>query len=95
MIYSKFSNVPTDPDSRTTYSKVLKIGKYDALHQKWNWDGIRAESFIFANADIAGMTDEELKKLVRSSPLVKDESDFTLQRMRSGYTFVNFNFEVT
>jgi hypothetical protein len=63
------------------------------LHQKWYWDGIIAESIIFANEDIVGITDAEIETIVRLSPLVKADSKITLKRSKSGFTFVNFNFE--
>ena len=90
----KFGRVPTEKDTRILYRKEVQIGNYDILYEKWNWEGIKAESFIFANDDISGLTDEQIEHEVRKSQLVKGESQITLKRLKE-FTFVNFNFETT
>ena len=59
----------------------------------WSWEGISAESIIFASGDISDLNDEELELEVRKSPLVNSDSAITIKRLPAGYTFVNFNFE--
>ena len=59
----------------------------------WVWDGITAESFIYLSADIATLTDDEVKTLSKSSPMIKENSELTMSRNAEGYTFVNFNFK--
>jgi hypothetical protein len=41
---------------------------------------------------VADLTDEELIAEVKTSPLLKEESQVTLKRGDSGFVFVNFNF---
>jgi hypothetical protein len=91
---NKFSSVSKDKDTRILFRKELKLGNYDVLHEKWNWEGIKAESIIFANDDISGLTDEEVEQEVRKSPFIKEDSQITLKRLEE-FTFVNFNFEIT
>jgi len=55
----------------------------------WSWEGISAESIIFASDDISDLTDEELEQEVRTSPLISKESAVTIKCLDSGYTFVN------
>lgn len=43
--------------------------------------------------DIAGLSDEEIEREVKSSPLLKPDSSITMKKSESGFTFVNFNFE--
>lgn len=89
----KFENVPVEEDTVILFELEGNLGEYKILYQKWYWEGITAESFIFANEDVAERTDEEIIELVLSSPAVKSEkSDITLSRSDSGFTFVNFNF---
>ncbi len=70
-----------------------KTEDYDVLYQIWSWNGVTAESFIFLSSDISDLTDEEVKTLAKSSPLIKADSELTMSRNAEGYTFVNFNFK--
>lgn len=90
---NKFDKVPVEEDTKIIFQQEAKFGKYDVLYQKWFWDGITAESVIFANEDIAGLDEEIITKEVKSSPLVNKDSQLTFKRSDSGFTFVNFNFE--
>ena len=90
----KFANVPVEADTRILFRKEAKLGKYDVLYEKWNWEGIKAESIIFANDDVSELPDDEIEKEVRKSPLVKEGSQITLKRSEE-FTLVNFNFEIT
>lgn len=90
----KFDNVPVEKDTRILFRKVRKLGEYDVLYEIWSWDGINAESVIFANDDVNGLEDSEIEELVKKYGSFKKGSGITLKREKSGYTFVNFNFEV-
>ena len=90
---SKFESVPIDEDTVIMFQQEAKLGEYDVLYQKWHWDGITAESFIFASEDIVSIDDHEVEVEVRMSPLLKADSKITLTRSETGFTFVNFNFE--
>jgi hypothetical protein len=89
----KFKNVPVEGDTRILFRQEAEFGTYEVLYEMWSWEGISAESIIFASDDISDLTDEELEQEVRKSPLVKKESAVTIKRLDSGFTFVNFNFE--
>jgi len=89
---NKFKNVPVDSDTKILSQKEVKLGEYEALYQKWFWDGITAESLIFLKEDVSHIDDEAMKEEVLNSPLANAESSVTLTRTESGYVFVNFNF---
>jgi hypothetical protein len=89
---SKFDNVPIENGTNIFFELNATLDDYNVLYQMWNWDGITAESFIFLSSDIADLTDEELKALAKSSPIIKADSELTLVRHVYGYTFVSFNF---
>ena len=89
----KFDGVPVDEDTKTLFRLEAKLGEFDILYEKWTFEGVTAESFIFANDDISGMTDEEIEQEVRKSPLVKNGSEILIKRLDAGFTFANFNFE--
>lgn len=91
----KFANVPMESDTRLLIQADTQVNGIDALYQKWIWEGISAESLIFANADVANMNEIQLKKLVAESAFVtdKDIELMTNNKSESGFTFVNFNFE--
>jgi hypothetical protein len=90
----KFDQVPVEEDTKIIFQQETKFGQYDVLYQKWFWDGITAESLIFANEDIAGIDKNEIVEQVRSSPLLKDDKEITFKKSDSGFTFVNFNFKI-
>jgi len=87
----KFDAVPVESDTAILVSLEMKLYEYKILYQKWVWDGIYGESFIFSSADIASLSDDELKALGRSSPMIKPEGSVTLTRGEQ-YAFLNFNF---
>ena len=89
----KFDAVPIEADTQILFQLNAKLDDYDVLYQMWVWDGITAESFIFLSTDIATLTDEEVKTLAKSSPMIKEDSELTMSRNAEGYTFVNFNFK--
>ena len=88
----KFKMVPVDPDTRVLKRSLTTVGGYDALHERWSFDGVKAESLVFLSDDIAGVSDEVLERLVRETEGVDTGSQITLKRSKSGFTFVNFNF---
>ena len=91
---SKFDNVPVVEDTKILFELEATLGEYKVLYQKWFWDGNTAESIIFANEDVINLTDKEIEREVRTSPLLQKASKITLSRSKSGFTFVIFNFEI-
>ena len=87
----KFENIPVEEDTKILFSSPMKWGELDIVYQKWNWDGINAESIIFLNEDVSEMDDEALEAEVREGPLVWKDSQVTIKRGEN-FTFVNFNF---
>lgn len=93
IVSDKFKTVPVENDTRVLHQKIITIGDYEVMHQKWGWEGIKAESIIFTNEDVADLTEAEIKELVKDSLQVEgDESKMTFSRSSKGFTFVNFNF---
>lgn len=88
----KFADVPIEPDTRILSRSLGAIDDLDALHQRWNWEGVVGESLIFVSEEVEGLGDEELRQLARGSSLAEDGTDFTIKRSQAGFTFVNFNF---
>lgn len=89
----KFDSVPVEKDTKIILSQQMMFGEYEILYQKWFWDGIYGESIIFLSEDISTVSDEELETIIKSSPIVKSDSKITMSRLKTDYTFVNFNFE--
>ena len=87
----KFNDIPMDKDTKILFSSPMKWGNLDIVYQKWNWEGILAESIIFLNEDVEDMDDEALESTVRVGPLVGKDSQITIRRLEN-FTFVNFNF---
>ena len=89
----KFETVPKDQDTVVNFEVEAHLGNYELLYQKWSWDGVAAESFIFLDGDVAHLNDDELTALIKKSPIVETGSQCTLSRGSNGFTFVNFNFQ--
>ncbi len=51
------------------------------------------ESIIFASEDINDCSEEDIVNNVKTSPLLKKDTQITFKRSEAGYVFVNFNFE--
>jgi hypothetical protein len=90
---NKFAAVPIEKGTNILFELNATLEDYDVLYQIWSWDGVTAESFIFLSPDIADLTDEEVITLVKSSPMIKADSDLTMNRHEESYTFINFNFK--
>jgi len=88
----KFDSVPVEEDTKIIFSQQMMFEEYDILYQKWFWDGIYGESMIFSTEDLSFVNMEDLIKRVKSSPIVKSDSDITVSDSKSGFTFMNFNF---
>ena len=88
----KFAGVPLDPDTEILSQSLVTIDGVDALHQRWNWEGMLGESLVFVSEDVKGLGDGGLKELAVASSLVQEGSDFTVKTHPGGFTFVNFNF---
>lgn len=92
MTDNKFQNVPIEPDTRVLSRKPYTIGGYETLHERWSWDGVKGETLVFVSSEVSGLGDGELRELVTKSELFNADSQVTIKRSDSGYTFVNFNF---
>ena len=88
---NKFKNIPVEEDTKILMSSPMRWGELDIVYQKWNWEGIRAESIIFLNEDVKEMSDEALESVVRDGPIVREGSQMTIKK-GDDFTFVNFNF---
>lgn len=90
---NKFANIPLDPDTTILEEKPIKLEEFDAFYQKWNWDGITAESVIFLSADVNHLDDSELGLLITKSGPFAFSGSMTIKRNPEDYTFTNFNFK--
>lgn len=52
-----------DEDRGIISREQIKIGDYDAIHEKWVWDGIYADSYVFFNEDIKDLCEEDVLTL--------------------------------
>ncbi len=89
---SKFQNVPIESDTVILGQEEVTIKNVTALKQSWSWDGIAGESLIFDSQDTKNMNDEELLAFINSNG-IEIIGQATFKRDKSGYCFVNFNFE--
>ncbi|MDF7825828.1 hypothetical protein P4B35_17495 [Pontiellaceae bacterium B12227] len=90
----KFESIPTDTNTHIILSLECELDSFDVLYQRWSYEGILAESFIFLEADLSSMNDEMLETLARKSPMIEANSKITIRRSVDGFAFVNFNFKI-
>ena len=91
---SKFNNIPEQKDTKIIFRTETRFGDFVVVYEKWEWDGILAESIIFNEDDVSEMNDDEIINKVKDSPLFDEKlykGDPTI-RHNSGFVFVNFNF---
>ena len=91
---SKFNNIPEQENTEIIFRAEVKFGDLDVVYEKWEWDGILAESIIFDEDDVSEMNDDEIINQVRGSPLFDEKiykGDPTIRHL-SGLVFVNLNF---
>jgi hypothetical protein len=61
------------------------------IFEWWSWDGdIEADSVIFCSEDVAGLSEDDLKTLVRKH--FKFDKDGFIFNRGPQYTLLNFNF---
>ena len=90
----KFRDVPKDEDTKVLSRAETKLGAYDALHEKWIYESVKAESLILVEAEVEGLSNEEFERELRASGLMRTDSQVTISRGKAGYIFLNFNFVV-
>ena len=61
---NRFNTVPVESNTTILFQQKGKLCGYDIRYEIWSWDGIEAESIIFLNDDVAGLTDQEIETLV-------------------------------
>ena len=88
----KFINVPKDEDTTIYFSQIVNVDGVDALHQKWRWDGISAESLIFSTDSFSKIDREEIVQLAFKSGLIENIEKITYEETDENFVFVNFNF---
>jgi len=91
---SKFNNIPEDENTEIIFRAQVKFGDLDVVYEKWEWDGVLAESIIFDEDDVSEMNDDEIINQVKDSPRSESKiykGDPTIRHL-SGLVFVNLNF---
>ena len=90
---SKFNNISEQKDTKIIFRTETRFGDFDVVYEKWEWDGILAESIIFDEDDVSEMDDDEIINQVKDSPLFDDSiyKGEPTKRHISGFVFVNFN----
>ena len=91
-MHSKFNDIPVEADTTVLNTHEVKLGDYDAVYQRWLWDGFYGESLIFVSEEVAELADDALEALVKESQYYKSDHGVTVKRGER-YAFVNFNFE--
>jgi len=86
MLSEKFKNIPLEKDTTILERKELRLEDYDVMYEKWSYEGIRAESYVFFNEDIKSLSEKDVLLLVNKKGSNYKKADY--------YTFVNFGFEV-
>jgi hypothetical protein len=92
-VQTEFSQVPVESDTTIFHQEIFTVEDYDARWEQWGWNGIKAETLVFIETQLAGMSDNALKGMVQADPRFTTSGPITLTRDNNGYAFVNFNFQ--
>ena len=49
----KFRGAPVEEDTKVLRRAVVTVGELEVLHEKWSWDGVRGETFVFVSSEIS------------------------------------------
>ena len=90
---NNFKDVPKDLDTQIIEQSEIILNGISVLKQKWNWDGIFANSLIFNSNDVEALSDNELLEFIKKSG-IQINSSVTYSNT-NGYRFVNYNFEAS
>jgi len=85
-------SIPKDKGTRIIDQYVLRIGDYEAVKQRWTWEGVLADSLIFVNDDVKALSDDELVTYINTHWDDEIIGSVTIKRSPQGFCFVNFNF---
>ena len=90
----KFNGINIPPDTKIQSFKFQKIDNIDCKHEKWFWEGIKAESLIFCTKELKSTQESYLRTLV-AKYLEEDNVDLMqiTHKISGDYTYVNFNFK--
>lgn len=78
-----------DPDTVILMECEKLLGAYPSLYQLWSRDGYWGESFIFCQADIAGLSQDELLQLVQNECPRPYQPKYEVSVSPDGYTWLN------
>ena len=90
---NKFDTKSIEPGKKILHQEQVKLCGYDVRYEIWSLEGCLAESIIFDGNEIAGLTDQEIENLVKTSHLFKEGSEMSIHRLED-FTFVIFNFQI-
>ena len=91
---NKFIDIPLDEGTKVLSTKEVKVGTIDAVFQNWKWEGVKADSIVFCDDDVATYSDEELIELVKKSVFYAGSGELTIKRNTHDFTFINLNFVI-
>ena len=77
---SKFGYLPEREGVTVIFEQETTVGGLDAFHQKWYDGNVAADSLLFAEGDVARMSDTELETIVRGSSMVTADAPMSLKR---------------
>ena len=89
----KFNGINIEPDTTINSFQFLKIDDVDCRHEKWSWEGVKAESLIFCTNELKSTQESYLRTLV--AKYLKEDNVDSLQithKISDNYTYINFNF---
>jgi hypothetical protein len=91
---AKFKRLPLRDWNTYLFQIQTKFDSWDVLYEGTIWLGLKLESIIFLTSDINHLSDAELEKRVRLSPVVKEDCSIMINKYDLDFTFVNFNVDI-
>jgi hypothetical protein len=85
---------PVESDTRILFKEMVKVGEWDALYERWSWEGITASSVVFLYEDVHNLGKEKIIEIVRSTFQLSNDEKMTYS-VNVDHVFVNFAFEIS
>jgi hypothetical protein len=92
-IDEKFEGIPVEPDTQLYSRAQIQVSGFDAVLEWWSWDGmVEGNTIAFCSDDVSHLSEEEIKGLVRSNPVIDGDLEKSTLTRGPRFTLLNFNF---
>lgn len=90
--YKRLKERPVEEDTKIIVEKLVDLGEFMALYEKWFWEGVTASSIICLEEDAMKFGEKKLVEYIFKMMQLPVDPKYTYST-KNGYVYVNFGFE--